>query len=417
MNRFSWYIALRYLIAKKSHNIINLITMIAIAGVMIGSMALIVVLSVFNGFESLVRSMYTQFDPDLKVVADTGKVFRLDQIPVAEFNRLDGVMSVTSVVEENVLVKYRDEQMIVKMKGVSNDFLNGNPLAGAVTDGEFLLHSDGVDYGNFGYLVAYQLGLRLFDVTHPVLIYVPRRLAGGFSNFNRSFNSGSVVPSSVFAVQQEIDSRYIIVPAALARTLLEYDSLTVTSLEIRLSSDASLDKAQEAITGMVGPGFRVLNRDQQQPTLYRIMRSEKLAIFLILTFILIIASFNITGSLSLLIVDKKKDIGVLYSMGATARQIRRVFLAEGMLISLTGSILGILLGLMLCFAQIYWGLIRLGPENAFVVPYYPVEVRWSDILLVWMVVIVIGWLTAIYPVRKISRKYLKKGATALTKIQ
>jgi lipoprotein-releasing system permease protein len=412
---FPFYIAKRYLLSKKSHNIINIISGISVAGVMVGTMALIVVLSVFNGFEDLVKSLYSTFDADFKITIKEGKSFDSELISKQEIKNLEGIISYTEVIEENALVKHRTEQNIVNLKGVSRDYLLHNPLDSMLVDGDMMLEHEDRSYTIMGYLVAYKLGIRLYDFSNPIVVYAPRRTKKSFTSFEQSFNTGSLMASAVFSVQQEIDSKYIIVPINFARTLFEYQNTEVTSIEIRLNKDADADELQEKISAIVGKKFDVKNRYQQQVLLYKIMKSEKWAIFLILSFILVIAAFNTVGSLSMLILDKRKDIAVLHGMGASKKLIKRIFLVEGLLISFTGAILGIVLGFLLCWAQITFGLVKLGDANAFIVPYYPVKILLNDFIGVFLTVIVIGILSAWYPVKQISSRYLNQRISEFAK--
>lgn len=411
------YIAKRYLVSKKSHNIINIISAISIAGVAVGTMALIVILSVFNGFEELVKSLYNTFDPDIKISLVEGKAFDPQLIERNRIESIPGVISYTEVVEENVLLKHRTEQTIITLKGVSDDFLVNNPLDSMLYDGDLTLNDGDVDYAIMGYLVAYNLGIKLYDPSNPIVAYVPRRTKGSLTSMDASFNSGVLIASSVFAIQQEIDSKYVIVPVDFARELSEYDMGEVTSLEVRLEKDADYLDIQKQVAEIAGPAFVVKNRFQQQALLYKIMKSEKWAIFFILTFILIIAAFNVIGSISMLILDKAKDIAILSSMGASTTLIKRIFLTEGMFVSLFGAVSGMLLGAILCFVQMQFGLIRLGEADSFIVPFYPVKMDVVDFAAVFVTVITIGYLSAWYPVKRLSSKYLRQRLTDFTKNQ
>ena len=412
-----FYIAKRYLLSKKSHNVINIISGISVMGVLIGTMALIVVLSVFNGFEDLVKSLYSAFDPDIKIEAKLGKVFNAGLIPENEIRKIEGVLNYTTVLEEKALLKCRTEQYIVSMKGVSDDFLQHNPMDTMLIDGDFILTYNENNYSIMGYLVAYRMGIKLYDVANPMIIYSPRRTKKTLTSLDQSFNTGMLVPSAVFSIQQEIDDKYIIVPIRFARELMEYSPDEITAVEIRLDPESDMDKIQNEIQALTGSDFIVKNRYQQQELLYKIMKSEKWAIFLILTFIIIIAAFNVTGSLSMLILDKRKDIGILYSMGAPKRLIKRIFLTEGILVSFAGAIGGLLLGFFLCWMQIQFGIIRLGDSNAFLVPHYPVKMQVVDFIAVFFTVFIIGVLSAWYPVKQISRKYLQNHVSEFTKSQ
>lgn len=412
---FPFYIAKRYLLSKKSHNIINIISGISVVGVMIGTMALIVVLSVFNGFEDLVESLYSTFDADIKITVKEGKTFNKELIPSEKIVSIPGIISYTEVIEENALVKHRMEQSIVSLKGVSNDFLKNNPLDSMLVDGDMILKNQGHNYTIMGYLVAYNLGIRLYDPINPILVYVPKRTKKALTSLDQSFNSGSLMASAVFSVQQEIDSKYIIVPIRFTRNLLEYSDNEVTAVEVRLDKSVDMEDVQEEILEIVGEDYNVKNRFQQQVLLFKIMKSEKWAIFLILTFILIIAAFNTVGSLSMLILDKRKDISVLYSMGASQRQIKRIFQIEGLLVSLSGALLGLLLGFILCWLQIQFGLVKLGDANAFIVPNYPVKLIFTDFIWIFLTVLFIGIFVAWFPVRQISTRYLGQRVSNFTK--
>ncbi len=380
-------------------------------------MALIVVLSVFNGFEDLVKSLYSTFDPDLLIELKDGKVFDAFEIDAEKIKQLPGVVSYTEVVEENALLKYRSEQYIITLKGVSDDFLHDNPLDTMLYDGDFILKMGNADMAIMGYLVAYHLGARINDFEHPVFIYVPKRMGKTLGRLDNAFNIMPVYPSAVFAVQQEFDSKYVIISLDLARELLQYKN-EVTDIEIRLDPSADMEHIQEKVKEIAGNRFIVKNRFQQQELLYRIMKSEKWAIFLILSFILLIATFNLIGSLSMLILDKKKDIAVFYSMGANEKTIKRIFRVEGMMISVFGALTGLILGAVLCLAQMELGLIRLGSEaNAFIVPYYPVKMEIMDFISVFGIVIAIGFFTSWYPVRQITKQFLNQRIADFAKNQ
>lgn len=401
-----FYIAKRYLVSRKSHHIINIISGISVAGITIGTMALIIILSVFNGFESLVITLFNSFDPDLKIEAVRGKTFTLRDIPVAEIEKIPGVVRFTEVVEENALLKYRDKQYIASIKGVSPDFEKLHVLDSMLIDGEMILKRGKQPQGILGLGVAYYLGIQVNDPLNPITVYVPKRTKKTLGNLEDAFNSDILAPAGVFSIQQDFDAKYVIVPIDFARGLLEY-SEEVTSVEIGLTPKTNADLVQKQIASLTGDAFNIKNRFQQQETLYKVMKSEKLAIFLILTFILLIATFNIIGSLSMLIIDKKKDIAVLQSLGAGPGLIKRIFMAEGLLISLSGALLGLILGGLICWLQQQFGIVPLeGGSESFVIDAYPVEMRATDFLLVFLTVFGIGILAAWYPVRQVSRKYL-----------
>jgi ABC-type lipoprotein release transport system permease subunit len=406
---FPLFIARRYLLAKKSHNIINIISLISVIGVMVGTGALILVLSVFNGFEGLVLSLYNSFNPELKVTAVEGKVFNLSEEQLMKIKQLPGIAFVSETIEENALARFGDKQYIVMMKGVDDNFTKMTPLDEFLLNGRYIIGDEMKPYAVIGAGVAYYLGIYPEDFAVPMSLYVPKRTRRTLTGMpDQSFNSQGVNVAGVFTIQQEFDISYVLVPIGLARELLEYEA-EIGSLEIALIPGASVSKIREGIMDILGPGFDIKDRYQQQATLYRVMKSEKWAVFFILTFILIIAAFNMIGSLSMLIVDKKKDIAVLWSLGAGKQLIKRIFFTEGLMISLFGGLLGLLLGGLIALAQQEFGLIKLGGgEGTYIVDAYPVKVQFADFLYVLITVLVIGAITTWYPVRQISKRYLAR---------
>jgi len=400
---FPIYIARRYLVSKKSHNIINIISAISVAGVAIGAMALIIVLSVFNGFDRLVVSLFSSFNPQIRVEATRGKTFHLDSFPLDRLKKIPGVAHVTKVIEEDALMKYKDNQSIVTIKGVSGEFASMSGLDTMMVEGDFLLQEGERDYALLGYGVAGALDANLKDFSNPVTVFVPRRESSFTGGLDNAFNSEIIFPSGFFQIQYEIDVKYAILPLRFVQKLLGYGDER-TSLEIGLTKGADPAAVQESIESLAGRDYKVRNRYQQQEVLYKIMISEKRYIFLILTLILIIATFNVIGTLSMLILDKKKDIAVLRSLGAGQRTIRRIFLLEGILISFVGAVAGLTLGALVCWLQMRFGLVRLGTEeSSFVVSAYPVLMKASDFILIFFTVMIIGILAAIYPVYNIRR--------------
>lgn len=376
------------------------------AGITIGTMALIIILSVFNGFESLVITLFNSFDPDLKIEAVQGKTFTLQDIPSEEIKKIPGIIRYTEVVEENALLKYKNKQYIATIKGVSKDFEEMHVLDSMLIDGEMILKRGKHSQGILGLGVAYYLGIQVNDPLNSITVYVPKRTKKTLGNLEDAFNSDILTPAGVFSIQQDFDAKYVIVPVDFARGLLEYTG-EVTAIEIGLTPQTNTALVQGQIASLAGDTFSVKNRFQQQEMLYKVMKSEKLAIFLILTFILFIATFNIIGSLSMLIIDKKKDIAVLQSLGAGPPLIKRIFMVEGLLISLSGALLGLLLGGFICWLQQQFGIVPLeGGSESFVIDAYPVEMRAKDFLFVFLTVFGIGILAAWYPVRQVSRKYL-----------
>jgi lipoprotein-releasing system permease protein len=400
---FTLYIARRYFVSKKTHHIINIISGISVAGVTIGTMALIIVLSVFNGFENLVISLFNAFNPDLVIAAREGKTFHSGLIQADQIRKIPGVLYLSDYIEENALLKYNDKQYIVTLKGVSEDYMKMSGLDTMMSEGKFLLQDGEQDFAVLGYGIAYNIGANLEDFLSPLNVYVPRRTAAFSGALDNAFSSGVIFPSGFFSIQQDFDSKYVILPKRFVKKLLEYDD-EVTGIEIGLAPGVDLDKIQNQIRLLAGEKFSVKNRFEQQALLYKIMKSEKWAIFLILSFILFIATFNVIGSLSMLILDKRNDIAVLQSLGASQGMIKSIFLSEGLMITVFGAISGLMLGGIICWLQKSYGFIKLGsPGSTFVVDSYPVNMQAQDFIFVFLTVIFIGLLAAWYPVYNIRK--------------
>lgn len=401
----SFYIARRYLLGKKSQNAINIISGISVLGITTGTMALVIVLSVFNGFDTVVKSLYNTFDPDIQISAKMGKTFAPDPVTMQELRSTPGVVAVSEVLEENVLLLYDERQHIATIKGVDDAFNDVSGLDSMVYDGEMKLKDRNRPYAVVGQGVAYSLGIGL-NFINPLFVYtIDRTSRINMAQPEESIRRDYIYPSGIFSIEQEYDSRYVICPIEFVRKLLSYQD-EVTSLEVKLDPGFQPEGVQKRIASLMGDDFNVKNREQQNELFYKVMRSEKWAIFLILTFILIIASFNVIGSLSMLIIDKKKDIITLRNMGAENRLIKRIFLVEGWLISVFGSITGIFLGTAISWVQQRFGIIKLTGNGNFIIEAYPVHIEVVDICLVWVTVLLIGLFAARYPVRQISKKYL-----------
>lgn len=401
---FPLYIAKRYLFAKKSHNAINIISAISLAGVTIGTMALIIVLSVFNGFDQLIQTLFNSFDPDLRITVVEGKSFQTADEKLDQLSAIPGVVAWSKVIEENALLKYGDKQYIATIKGVDKNYQQVNNLDSCIIEGVNVLEDEKGRYAVIGQGVQYylQVGLKFIN---PLMIYVPRKSATISMNPENAFNQKYIYPSGVFNILQDYDSKYVLVPISFARELLD-DSLSITALEIRTAENTNVNQIQEKVQQLFGSKFSVKNRYQQKELFYRIMKYEKWAIFMILTFILAIASFNIVGSLSMLIIEKKKDISTLHSIGADRKFLRRVFLYEGTMISFFGAFLGLIIGLIVCWLQIKYGIVKFPSSGSFIINSYPVEIKAVDVVFVLITVLVIGYLAAWYPVKYIIKRYL-----------
>ena len=407
---FPFYIARRYLFSKKSTHAINVISGISMVGVAVATMALVVTLSVFNGFHDLVASFFTQMDPQLKVVPVKGKTALAADPILTKIRQLPEVEVATECLEEQALAVYHDRQMMVKVKGVDDNFAQLTHIREILEgDGEFELHAADMSYGIPGLGVAYQLGLG-YTYEQPLKIFAPRR-EGQLNMANPT--DGFVVdelfsPGVVFCMKQgKYDKNYILTSIAFTRHLFDLEG-RLSSLELRLKPGSNFDRVKAQMQELAADQFKVLDRYEQQDDTFRIMKVEKLIAYVFLTFILIIACFNIIGSLSMLIIDKKDDVVTLRNLGATERQITRIFLFEGRLISAVGAVLGIIIGLLLCWMQQQYGFVRLGSsEGSFVVDAYPVSVHPWDVVLIFITVLAVGFLSVWYPVRYFSKRLLK----------
>ncbi|MCU0455639.1 MAG: FtsX-like permease family protein [Bacteroidales bacterium] len=404
--KLSLYIAKRYLLAKKSRNAINVISAVSVAGVAVGTMALIIILSVFNGLETLVTSIFNTFDPDLKITASVGKTFIPGTLKLRQLSQVNGVSCYSLTIEENALLKYEDQKYIATVKGVDDNYVKVTGIDSSMWDGGFMLRAEkGRPYAVVGAGIAQNLGLRISFV-NPLWIYVPSRRNGSTLNPDEAFNNDYIFPSGIFQIEQEFDSKYVFVPIDFARKLIETDS-AVSSIEIKFSGVVPEKEVQGSVSAVFGNGFIVRNKYEQQEIFYKVMKSERLAIFFILTLILIIASFNIIGSLTMLIIEKERDIEILKSLGADNTLIRKIFIFEGWMISISGAVIGLILGFLICWVQQKYGLVQLHGETL-IVESYPVVMKLFDFFLVAGTVLLIGFWAAWYPVRYLTKKYLRK---------
>jgi len=404
----SFFIARRYLFSKKSHNAINVISAISVCGIAIATMAMVCVLSVFNGFGGIVEEMFSAFDPHLKISVKEGKVFGYQTPEFERALQLEGIQMISESLEENALFKFENQQVPVRMKGVSEDFKLMTDMKKLIVDGSFQLREDVVDYTTLGAGLAVTLGARPGFIS-PVEIYAPRRdVRVNLANPSAAFTTGYAQIGGVFSLNQpEYDDQMAIIPIELARELFDYTD-EVTSLDIKLTPDASAQRVKREMQRLLGDDFLVEDRYEQQRESFRMLQIEKWVTFLILAFILLIAVFNVVGSLSMLIVEKRDDIRSLQHMGASNHLVARIFLYEGWLITFIGIITGIVIGLGLCLLQQHYGLLRLSnTPGAYIIDAYPVIVQVSDLLIVFAVVSVIGLLTVLYPVNNL-RKQLEK---------
>ncbi|MDH6310770.1 lipoprotein-releasing system permease protein [Dysgonomonas sp. PFB1-18] len=399
------HIARRYLFAKKSHNAINVISFISVCGITVATLALVCALSVFNGFTGVVANTFSDFDPELQITPASGKVFNPSSPAIEQIKSLPEIEFTSESLEENALVTYGERQEPIVLKGVSPRFKDLANIDKVIIDGKFMLREGDVDNGVIGAGLAMFIGVRA-NFVDPVEIYVPKRnVRVNPSNLSTDFDRASVFISGVFALNQvKYDDQMLIIPIEMARELLRYET-EVSSIDIKVKNGANVEDVHKKISAILGDDLLVKNRFQQQEDLYRMVNIEKWVTFLILGIILIIAVFNIVGSLSILIIEKNEDIGILKSLGANKTLISRIFLFEGWLITLIGAVAGIILGVCLCLLQQHFGLIGLGSSaGQFVVDAYPVEVQLPDIILIFVTVNVIGFLAVLYPVNNLRKR-------------
>ncbi|MBO7571787.1 MAG: ABC transporter permease [Bacteroidales bacterium] len=407
---FPFYIASRYLVSKKSRNAINIISIISILGVAVGTAALVIIMSVFNGFEDLLTRLNNSFDPDIKVVPVHGKTFVPTENFRATIDGCDFIASASYTLEENALLQYGEKQLIATIKGVDEKYLETTGLDTMVVRGEPILYNEGVACAIMGAGVAYSMGV-FCDYLEPLTINIPSRTKEIHGNFSDAasdiLNSVTAYPSGIFAIQQEYDTKYVVLPIDEVRKLLEFET-EVGAVELKLKRNANNDKSVEYLSQKLGDEFQILDRKQQHEYAYKIMQSEKWAIFMILIFILLIASFNIIASITMLIIDKRNDISILRSMGANDKAIRRIFFIEGVGVSLVGAVAGLIFGGFICWLQMTYGFVKLGGgSGSFIIDAYPVVVNMIDILWSFAAVMLIGLFAAWLPVKVVTGRIAK----------
>ncbi|MDR1699464.1 MAG: FtsX-like permease family protein [Prevotellaceae bacterium] len=404
MKNFPFYIASRYLFSRKSHNAINFITMISACGVCFATAALVCVLSVFNGLEVLMQDMFGEFDPMLKITVVEGKVFEIDTPEFDKIRQLDGVLNVAQILEENALLKFDDQQVPATIKGVSDNFTQAVNIENVMFDGKFTLQDGAFSYAVAGIGIAARLGIGAHFL-RPLHIYAPKRMAKvNLARPETAFNQRAIHLSGIFDVgQANYNDTYLIVPIAVAQELFDYEENQATALELKVS-EKNTDAVQKQIRQILGSDFHVKNRYEQQEAFFRIMKIEKWIGYLILCFILLIAVFNIIGSLSMLILEKKDDIKTLFSLGVNEKRMRRIFFYEGWLVSLLGGVIGIVIGIALCLVQQHFGIIRLGGGGGedYVITAYPVQLQLLDTLLIFVTVMAVSFLAVQYPCRQMK---------------
>ena len=399
------HIAWRYLFSKKGHNAINIVSGISAAAVAVVTAAMICVLSVMNGFGMLVEQMFSEFDPVLLVVPTEGQTLRTDTMPVRSLYARADIEAVSMQLEQTALIRYKDHQTPARVVGVDTLFTRTAHIDSIITDGFYSVWDGAFERTVLGRGLAAQIGMNA-HFTGALHLYAPERT--GRINMLRpdlSLRHEHAFIAGTFAVNQlEYDDQMLLVSLPLAQRLFDYDEQTATALRIQVKDEKTIANSQKQIAKMLGPGYKVLNRYEQQADFFRILRIEKLLTILLLVFILLIASFNIIGSLSMLIIDKREDIRILSDLGADERTIRRVFLLEGWFISSLGTLSGLLIGVLLCLGQEHFGWIKMGSGTEYVISTYPVQVQTPDVLLVAVIVLLLGFLAAYYPTHRLKIK-------------
>ncbi len=398
--RLHLFISKRYFLSKKKQSVINIISLISVIGVALGTIALIVVLSIFNGIDELVKTMQGAIDSDIKIIPAEGKSFLPDSSLTKRLRSIEGVIYYSEIIEESCLLKYEDRQRPVVVKGVDIDYGREKGIDTMLFDGEFKFKEDGIDYAVPGFGIAKDLGIGITFV-NTVDFYFPKKKTTSYLNPMNALNKKYAHPAGIFSIQQEIDSKYIFTSLGFADKLFNMRG-NISAIEINLVGNKK--NLEGKIRDIVGQDYIVQNRFQQNETLYKMMNSEKIVIFFILVFILLVASFNIVGSLTMLIIDKKDDIVILTNMGMTNKDVQRVFWYEGWMITCVGALAGLFLGTMICWLQMEFGLITLG--SGYIAEAYPVELRMGDLFLIMIAVSGIGYIASKLPVKILLKRLL-----------
>ena len=402
--RLPLFIANRYLLAKKSHNLINIITWISIVGISVGAFALIVVLSAFNGLEQVISTMSNRLTPDIQIAPVKGKTLDLTAFPLGQVKDIQGVEQAVPTITEDALFRANDKQHIGQVKGVGLDYQKVWRMNKVVYGDADMLLSDGDhEFAIPGAGVAWHLGINAYDPYAMLRVYVPKRGNASQMSLENGFNTDVLTVQSVFVTDQEVDEKLVLVPFEWLSELMEYKD-KASSVELFLDSKADVGKVKKEVKALLGDGFTVKDQQEQQETLYKILHSEKWAVYVILTFILILATFNVVGSLSMLMIDKRKDTEILRAMGADNRLVRRIFMNEGLLISVAGGMIGLLLGIVLVVLQQQFGFVKFGSGGNYIVDAYPVLLKLKDVLLIFATILVVGCTSAFLTVRHATRQ-------------
>lgn len=399
----SFFIARRYFFSKRKKNFINIISLLSMLGIAFSTAALIIVLSVFNGLGDLLRSLNSSFDPEIKIELEKGKSFEVTPEFISNIKAVEGVQLVTEVIEDFAYVRYRDADMVVTLKGVSNNFLDQHRLDDHLVQGELVLENKGISYAIMGRGVQYALSVSVSENLFPLQVFYIKNLKATSMDPSQLYTRRTIEPGGVFSIEKNYDENYIFVPLQFAQDLLSYGNKR-TSLEVQTDKKIDSKIIQKKIKQILGNQFKVLTNEEQHQDIYRLLKIEKLFTAVALMLLVLVASINIFFSLLMLALDKKKDISILIAMGGQEQLIRKIFLSEGALIAFSGAAVGLLLGSIICWLQDSYGLVGMGMENA-IISNYPVEMKLSDFLLTSIVIIAITMLVSFYPARLAARSY------------
>ena len=395
------FIAWRYLFSKKKHNIINIISLISALGIMVCTAAFVIILSVMNGLEGLVQQSFNSFNPDFKITLVEGKSFEVDSFPLAELSNIKGVKAVEEIVSDMALVTYEEKQMLINLKGVSHSYIQNRGIDQLLVDGQFVLKDRSLPFGVIGGGAASVLQVNLNNI-EPLQVYYPKRTKKNLMNAADAFQKQLLILSGVFVSNTEYDNQYVFCDLEFIRTLMDYKQ-EVTSVEIILDKKANIEKCRQEIEKIIGDGFLLQDKYQQEETLFKAVESERLIIYFIFAFILLVAFFNMIGTLGMLIIEKREDVKILRSLGATTSFSGKIFVLEGLFISFLGGVIGMCLGALICFIQSQFHLIALGNGGG-VIDYYPVIMMFWDFVVVFITTLVISLLTSWIPVSVILKR-------------
>lgn len=401
--KLAFQIAKRYLFSKKSTNAINIISIVSMVGMGLGSFALIVLLSVFNGFEHLVLDLQNSFYSDLEIKAERGKTFEPVNDILKTLTKENGIASYSYVLEENAYLKYKDKERLATVKGVDTNYYSTSKIEKNIVMGESALQDKGINYAILGSGIDYILNTDVERPISSISINIPKKGKSAAMIASQLFNSGEVMPGGVFLIQSEFDNKYIIVPLELMRNITRMET-AVSAIEIRINDKATLEKVKKDLLKNLPTGFEVLARYEHDKSLYKAMKAERWAVFAILSFIMFIISFNIVGSLSMVSIEKKRDISILKAMGLKKADIQKIFMLQGLMGSVLGAAIGLCLGLLLLLAQIQFGLIGLPSDGGFVINAYPVFIKAEDIIISFVMVVVISLIASYYPSKKAANQ-------------